>query len=207
MPRHKSPLLRHLPSFLLTFVQLIDNFYCSTVWGDMTKAKGLLFFLLVWGMMACPVALAQETDVSRLKERIINIQNVYPLGIRTLIACSKVTDYGSYEPLPDNKVKGGDVIFFYFEPENPSTKKAEGRYEIWLTEDMVVLNEQQQEVFKKENALEIHYQTSAPRLDIYGVNPLTLADVPPGKYLFKTILHDKIKGEQASASWAFEVVK
>jgi hypothetical protein len=92
----------------------------------MMKVKGLLFALFAWGMMACPVALAQDTDVSLLKERIITMQNMYPLGIRTLIACSKVTDYGSYDPLPGNKVKAGDVIFFYFEPQNPSTKKAGG---------------------------------------------------------------------------------
>jgi len=167
----------------------------------------LLFSLIVFATGLSSWALAQETDVSWLKERIINLQNAYPLGIRALVPCSKVTDYGSYEPLPDNKVKAGDVVFFYIEPQNPSTRKAEGQYEIWLTQDMVVLTEQQEEIFKKENAFEIHYQTSSPRLDIYGVNQLTLAEVPPGKYLFKAILHDKIKGEAASATWAFEVIE
>jgi len=171
------------------------------------NAKRLLVFLLLSGIVACPIVHAQETDVSALKERIINLQNMYPLGIRTLIACSKVTDYGSYEPLPDNTLKTGDIIFFYFEPQNPSINKGEGKYEVWLTQDMVVLTEQQQEIFKKENAVEIHYQTSSPRLDLYGVNQLTLAEVPPGKYIFKAILHDKIKGEEASATWDFEVVK
>jgi hypothetical protein len=171
------------------------------------KAKGLLFALLAWGVMACPLALAQDTDVSLLKERIINLQNMNPLGIRSLVACSQVTDYASYVPLPDNKVKSGDVIFFYFEPQNPSTNKAGGQYEIWLTQDMVVLTEQQEEIYKKENAVEIHYKTNAPRLDIYGVNQMTLSNLPAGKYLFKAIIHDKIKGEQASATWAFEVVK
>src|SRR5208337_4571460 len=120
------------------------------------KAKKFLFCLLVGVMTASPVALAQDTDVSLLKEKIINLQNMYPLGIRTLIACSKVTDYGSYEPLLDNRVKSGDMIFFYFEPQNPSTKKAGGRYEMWLTQDMFVFTAQQQEVFKKESAVEIH---------------------------------------------------
>jgi hypothetical protein len=175
--------------------------------GKAVKRKIQLFCLLVIGLMLAPVVFAQDSDVSLLKERIINLQNIYPLGIRTLIACSKVTDYGFYEPLPDNKVKAGDVIFFYFEPQNPSTKKTAGSYEIWLTQDMVVLTEQQQEVFKKENAVEIHYQTRSPRLDIYGVNQLTLTDIPPGRYIFKAILHDKIKGEAASATWAFVVVR
>jgi hypothetical protein len=167
----------------------------------------LLWCLLFFGMLICPLVHAQETDVTLLKERIINLQNRSPLGIRILVACSTVTAYGSYEPLPDNKVKSGDVIFFYYEPQNPSTNKGEGTYEIWLTQDMFVLTEQQEEVFKKENAFEIHYQTSSPQLDIYGVNQLTLAEIQPGKYLFKVILHDRIKGEEASATWAFEVIQ
>ncbi len=112
-----------------------------------------------------------------------------------------------YEPLPDNRVKAGDIIFFYFEPQNPSTKKTGEQYEIWLTEDMIVLNAQKQEVFKKENAAEIHYQTNTPHLDIYGVYQLTLDKISPGQYIFKAILHDKIKNETASATCAFEVVK
>jgi hypothetical protein len=171
------------------------------------RALRLAASLIILMLVTSPFAFAQETDVTLLKERIINLQNQYPLGIRTLIACSAVTGYGSYEPLPDNKVKAGDVIFFYFEPQNPSINKTEDTYEIWLTEDMVVLTEQQQEVFKKENAFEIHDRTSSPRLDIYGVNQLTLAEVQSGKYLFKVILHDKIKGEEASTTWAFEVIK
>jgi hypothetical protein len=162
---------------------------------------------LVAGLIVTSVVFAQDTDVSLLKERIINIQNTNPLGISALIACSKVMDYGSYEPLPDNKVKSGDVIFFYFEPQNPSTRKAEGKYEIWLTQDMVVLTKEQQEVFKKENAVEIHYKTTSPRLDIYGINQLTLTNIIPGQYLFKVMLHDNIKGETASATWPFEVIK
>ena len=171
------------------------------------KVWRLLVSLILLMLVISPFALAQETDVTLLKERIINLQNRSPLGIRILVACSTVTAYGSYEPLPDNKVKSGDVIFFYYEPQNPSTNKGEGTYEIWLTQDMFVLTEQQEEVFKKENAFEIHYQTSSPQLDIYGVNQLTLAEIQPGKYLFKVILHDRIKGEEASATWAFEVIK
>jgi hypothetical protein len=171
------------------------------------KVRIQLIFLFVIGIIVAPGVFAQETDVSLLKEKILQLQNISPLGIRTLVACSKVTDYGSYEPLPDNKVKAGNVIFFYFEPQNPSTNKTGDTYEIWLSEDMMVFSEKQQEVFKKENALDIHYKTSVPRLDIYGVNQLTLTAISPGKYQFQMILYDKIKGERATATWAFEVVQ
>ena len=88
-----------------------------------------------------------------------------------------------------------------------STNQAEGTYEIWLTQDAFVLTEQGQEVFKQENVFEIHDKTSSPRLDIFGVSQLTLGEVQPGKYLYKVILHDHIKGEEASATWAFEVIQ
>ncbi|MBW1996747.1 MAG: hypothetical protein JRJ29_02150 [Deltaproteobacteria bacterium] len=163
---------------------------------------------MVFGIVACPFALAQEGDeVSRRKEEIIDLQNIGPLGFRNLVACSKVMDYGSYVPLPDNKVKAGDVIFFYFEPQNVFTRRAEEKYEIWFTQDMIILTGEQQEIFKKANVLEIHYQSSSPRLDLYGINQLTLTNLPPGKYLFKAIIYDKLKGEEASATWPFEVVK
>jgi len=171
------------------------------------RPQKLSVSLILLMLVTSPFAFAQETDVTSLKERIINLQNQYPLGIRTLVACSTVSGYGSYEPLPDNKVKAGDVIFFYVEPQNHSTNLAEGTYEIWLTQDMVVLTEQQQEVFKKENVFEIHDRTNSPRLDIFGVNQLTLAEIQPGKYLFKVILHDNVKGEETSATWAFEVIE
>ena len=65
----------------------------------------------------------------------------------------------------------------------------------------------EQEIFKKETASEVHYQSNEPRVDIYGINQLTLIEIPPGKYTFKAILHDKVKGEAAEATWPFEVVR
>lgn len=183
---------------------LADIFSCSK---DTVGVRRLVSFLLFLAMVSSSWAFAQEDEVSRLKEEIIVLQNQSPLGFRTLVACSKIMDYGSYVPLADNKVKKGDVIFFYFEPQNVFTSIAEGKYEIWFTQDMIILTEKQQEVFKKEAALEIHYQSSSPRLDLYGTNQLTLVELPPGKYLFKAILHDKLKGEEAEATWPFEVVK
>lgn len=171
------------------------------------RVRRLSASLILLMLVTSPFAFAQETDVTSLRERIVNLQNQYPLGIRTLVACSTVTGYGSYESLPDNKVKAGDVIMFYIEPQNPSTNVAEGTYEIWLTHDALVLTEQGQELFKQENTFEIHSQTNSPRLDVFGVNQLTLGEVQPGKYLYKVILHDNIKGEETSATWAFEVIQ
>lgn len=169
--------------------------------------KKFVFYLFVLGMVTGSGAWLQADEVLRLKEEIIDLQNVGSLGFRNLIACSKVVDYGSYIPLTDNKVKAGDIIFFYFEPQNVTTRRAEGEYEIWFTQDMIILTGKQREVFKKEKALEVRHKSSSPRLDLYGINQLTLVDLPPGKYVFKAILHDKLKDERAEATWPFEVAK
>lgn len=171
------------------------------------KVKELLFCLLIWGVVACSSAFAQEDAVSRLKEEIIDYQNRDPLGFRQFIACSKVMDYGSYVPLPDNKIKAGDVIFFYFEPQNVFTKREEGKYELWYTLDMAILTEKEQEIYKKENALEVHYTSSSPRLDLHGNIKFTFEVISSGKYIFKATIHDKLKGADAEATWPFQAVK
>jgi hypothetical protein len=170
--------------------------------------RKLFFCILFLGMVVGSWAFAQEDAVLRLKEEIIDLQNQSPLGFRTLVACSKVMEYGSYVPLSENKVEAGKVIFFYFEPQNFFTRRADGKYEIWLTQDMIVIDEEQKkEIFKKENALEIHYKSTSPRLDIFGINQLTLINIPTGKYFFKAIIKDKLKGQTAETSWPFEVKK
>jgi len=171
--------------------------------------RKLFFCILFLGIIVLGSwAVAQEDTVLRLKEELIDLQNQSPLGFRTLVACSKVMEYGSYVPLPDNKVKAGKIIFFYFEPQNVFTRRADGKYEIWFTQDMIIFDvEKKSEIFKKENALEIHYKSTSPRLDIYGINQLTLIDISTGKYLFKAIINDKLKGQTAETSWPFEVIK
>jgi len=59
---------------------------------------------------------SQET-VLELKERIIDIQNTGELGFRNFTLCQNIITYGQYVPYPNNNVKAGSEIYFYYEPK------------------------------------------------------------------------------------------
>jgi len=44
-------------------------------------------------------------------------------------------------------------------------------------------------------------------LNLYCKNTLTVGNLPLGKYIFKAVLHDKLKDVHASKAIIFEVVK
>ena len=153
-------------------------------------------------------ALAQQADdVTLLKEKILDFQNGDPLGIRLFTACSEVTGYGSYVTRPDSSIKEGDTVVFYFEPKNLFTKREGGSYEIAYTADIVILAANGQEVYAQKDAVSVQQASASPQLDLYGTFKFTFERIVPGKYVVKTVLHDKLKGQSAEAVWPFEVMK
>jgi len=163
-------------------------------------------FVLVFLSLLSGVVLSEGSRTLRLKEELIAIQNSEPLTLAKFLACSEVKGYGDYVPLEEAKVKGDGVILFYYEPLNYFTRREGDIYEIWLLQDVVVLDAKQKEVFRQEGTMEIHLRKRSPVLDLYAVNRLTLHGLPPGKYVFRLVLRDKLKGERASFDLPFEVV-
>lgn len=154
---------------------------------------------------------AQETPagptVLELKEQIIELQNKGKLGIKDFLPCSKISTLGSYTALAETKFKQNEPLYVYFEPVNFSTSKTDAKYEIWLSEDILILNEKGETLMEKPGIMENHYTSASPILDIYFNNHVEFDDVPAGKYIFKVILHDKLKNASVSESLAFEVIE
>ncbi len=148
-----------------------------------------------------------SSQIKELKERIIELQNKGTLKLKDFLPCSKIITIGSYEPLKDAKIKQDEILYVYFEPENFFTNKSQERYEIWLTEDIHVLSENGELLMEKPNAVDMHFNSATPILDIYFNNHIEFKGVQPGKYLFKAILYDKLKGTNSSETLPFEVVK
>lgn len=160
----------------------------------------LLFFL------ALSTASHGEETVFELKERIIDIQNKGKLGFRNFTRCNNIITYGSYVPAPDNKVKAGSKLLFYYEPENIFTNRRNGSYQIWYTQDLIVKDSEGNELLNSPDLLNFNYQTVTPVLDLYATNSLDLNGLPPGKYEFIAVIHDKLKNTSAQKSYIFEVV-
>ncbi|MCX5705221.1 MAG: hypothetical protein NTZ92_04090 [Candidatus Omnitrophica bacterium] len=150
---------------------------------------------------------AFPATVLELKEQIIELQNKGTLGIKNFLPCSQISTLGSYTILGEAKFKQNETLYVYFEPVNFSTSKTNGKYEIWLTEDIMIQNDKKETLMEKPGIMENHYMSDSPILDIYFNNHVEFDNVPAGKYIFKVILYDKLKNTSASESLPFEVVE
>ena len=157
-------------------------------------------------VLAASISMAQDSDILKLKEKIIEIQNKGDLGFRNFAFCSTVVGFGSYVPLSRAELDKGGELLVYYEPVNVFTSKKEGLYEIWYTQDMVLLDEKEEVLQEWPNALDFHYTTRTPVMDLWAQNNITLGgQVPPGKYKFKAVLKDKLSGRTAVKIMDFEI--
>jgi len=164
----------------------------------------LLFLLLPISVFANQ---GNYEEILKLKHKIVEIQNKGELGIRNFTLCSKIVNLGCYVPLPEPKIKQEEPILLYYEPTNIYTKTTGGRYEFWFTQDVIILDENEEILWEQENALSMHYNTETPILDMYVNNNFNLTGAPPGKYIFKVVLHDLFRDESVSEAVHFEIVE
>jgi hypothetical protein len=168
--------------------------------------RRLITALFLFFLVAAAMAFGEDTVLS-LKERIIDLQNNGALGFRNFTLCSNIITYGQYVPYPDNKVRAGSTIYFYYEPENVFTNRIGGVYQVWYTQDMIVQTASGAKLLNNSDALSFNFQSRAPVLDLYAENTLDLGNLPPGRYEFAAVLHDKLRKTDARISYPFEIVK
>lgn len=166
-----------------------------------------LTIVIVFLMAGFTVVSAQENEVAQLKERIIDIQNKGQLGFKNFLLCNNIIGYGQYVTAETNQVKAGTEIYFYYEPENLFTNRRNGGYHVWFTQDMILLDTSGKVIYNGPEALNFNYQTTSPVLDYYATNSLNLGNLPPGKYTFKAVMHDKLKKVDAVHTYNFEIVQ
>lgn len=153
---------------------------------------------------------AEQTNeelILELKDDIIRIQNQGELGIKNLNLCSNVVTLSAYVPLEEAKIEIGKEYYIYYEPANVFTKISEGRYEFWLTQDIILLDDRGEVLMERPGALSMHFNTATPLLDIYVTNDLLLTGFPPGKYTYKIVLRDVFKDQSVVEAIDFEVVE
>jgi len=165
-----------------------------------------VFWLASLIILAASLSTAQDNEILKLKEQIIEIQNRGDLGFRNFAFCSNIVGFGSYAPLPSSALDKSGELLVYYEPVNVFTAKKEGLYEIWYTQDMVLLDEKGAVLQEWPNALDFHYTTRTPVMDLWAQNNITLGgQVPAGKYRFKAVLKDMLSGRTAVKVMDFEV--
>lgn len=157
-------------------------------------------------ILSASLSFTQENEILKLKEKIIEIQNKGDLGFRSFAFCSTIIGFGSYVPLSGTVLDKSGELLVYYEPVNVFTSRKEGLYEVWYTQDMVLLDEKGAILQEWPNALDFHYTTRTPVMDLWAQNNITLGgQVPAGKYKFKAVLKDKLSGRSAAKVMDFEV--
>lgn len=164
-----------------------------------------LFFGIVFAVNSSQAGDAEE--ILNLKNKIIQKQNKGTLGVQEFILCSKVLNYASFYPLAENTIKRGTKLLLYYEPLNWFTSIRDGRYEFYLTQDVILETAAGEVLFDRDSLLSMHYNTGKPILDIYMTNDFNLGNLPPGKYRYIIVLHDQISGQEYKKGIDFELVE
>lgn len=168
----------------------------------MKKASAVVLLVLAFGVWS----MAQQDEILKLKEKIIELQNKGELGFRNFTLCSKILGFASYDPLEDSVVEKNGELLVYYEPVDIFTNKNQEKYEIWFTQDMIVLDATGAVIQEWKDILDYHQSTRLPVLDVYAQNNITLGgQLAPGKYTFKAVLKDKLSGKRATQTAEFQV--
>ena len=101
--------------------------------------KKILPFVLIF-LFAFSGVTAQENEVLKLKEKIIELQNNGTLAFDNFNLCSSVKTFASYVSLQEPVVEKDGTILLYYEPLNVFTKKQDGIYEIWYSQDLILMS-------------------------------------------------------------------
>jgi len=167
--------------------------------------KKLTCFLILAAFIAA-FSSAQVDEILKLKEKIIDIQNKGDLGFRNFALCSNIAGFASYVPLAGNVLDKQGSLLVYYEPVNVFTNKKEGLYEIWYMQDMALLKDSGEVLQEWNDILNFHYTTKSPVMDLFAQNSIDLkGSLPAGKYKFKAVLKDKLKGLSAAKIVDFEI--
>lgn len=169
--------------------------------------KNFIILTLVITIMtgAFVYARSEQDEIKLLRTRIIKLQNRGRLGIRNLDICSFVNFYGSYNPVSRN-VKSGEKFMVYYEPVNVSTKVEDGLYKKHLVQDLQVLSRSGKVLFERKKFRDLILTSRQPASEIYVTNEFNLKALP-GIYIYKIILHDRIKGATTTKTMKITVYK
>ncbi len=60
-------------------------------------------------------------------------------------------------------------------------------------------------VFAQADALDFHYTSKTPVMDLYATNSLDVSGLTPGKYQFKAVLKNRLRNKQIVKTVEFSI--
>lgn len=117
--------------------------------------------------------------------------------------------FGMYNQREDAIFAQGETFLMYGEARNYTIKEIkEGLYEIYIKEDMYILDKNNNVLFKQEDFLDYHITSHSRNFDLFITNTLTqTSPFPVGNFKFLLILKDVFSGKTTEVTIDFTVVE
>jgi hypothetical protein len=117
--------------------------------------------------------------------------------------------FGMYNQREDAIFTQGETFLMYGEARNYTIKEIkEDLYEIYIKEDMYILDKNNNVLFKQEDFLDYHITSHSKNFDLFITNTLTqTSPFPVGDYKFLLVLKDVFSGKTIEVTINFTVVE
>ena len=148
--------------------------------------------------------------VGELEEALIVVRSKADLEfINMTFTDEEAWGFGMYNQREDATFAQGETFFMYGEARNYTIKEIKkDLYEIYLKEDMYILDKNNNVLFKQEDFLDYHITSHSKNLDLFITNTLTqTSPFPVGDYKFLLVLKDVFSGKTAEVTINFTVVE
>ncbi|HBY57621.1 MAG TPA: hypothetical protein DEG96_07160 [Candidatus Atribacteria bacterium] len=115
--------------------------------------------------------------------------------------------FGMYNPRKNAVFAQGETFFIYGEAKNFTIKEIKkDLYEIYLKEDLYILDKNNNILFKQEDFLDYHITSHSKNSDLFITNTLTqTSPFPVGDYKFLLVLKDIFSGKTTEVTIEFTV--
>jgi len=117
--------------------------------------------------------------------------------------------FGMYNQRQDTVFAQGETFLMYGEAKNYTIKEIKkDLYEIYLKEDIYILDKNNNVLFKQEDFLDYHITSHSKNFDLFINNTLTqTSPFPVGNYKFLLVLKDVFSEKTAEVTIDFTVVE
>ncbi len=131
--------------------------------------------------------------VVELEEALVLVRSKADLEyVNVVYTEDEAWGFGMYNPRGNTTFTQGETFFIYGEAKNYTIKRVEkGIYEIYLKEDLYILDEDNDVLFGQADFLDYHIMSHSRNFDLFINNTITqTSPFPVGNYKFRLVLKD-----------------
>ena len=129
--------------------------------------------------------------------------------VNMLFTDEEAWGFGMYNQRDNAIFAQGETFYIYGEARNYTIKKIKkSLYEIYIKEDMYILDKNNNVLFKQEDFLDYHITSHSKNFDLFITNTITqTSPFPAGNYKFLLVLKDVFSGKTTETTIDFQVIE